>query len=300
MRYLPILLISLLSFSCGHQKADPKKAHEFYAVVAEQISGKKDIDQEFIDKMAAALTTAKEDSTAVINIDELKTLFLLARKNNEEQLTRIEALEEVDNAIGVKKKVLQYLTAFNEAYHIEFPYTIEMLNANTDDRLERINEKLFPKLLAIKNLQVEMDYALNSFQDKYEDKAAAEPRRTGENYEFVKLKDFIFSPATIKEGTKIELLSFSGGDDLRDGKLYYKQFIGIDKTTGDTVRILAIASMQHYDLDKAPRIGSFTKDISIRDQMAAGDLEYIIFNKELADIEKGNYKTAFGILKFDE
>ena len=95
-------------------------------------------------------------------------------------------------------------------------------------------------------------------------------------------------------------MSYSGGDDLSEENIYYKQFIGIDKNNGDTLRVLALAQMQNYDLDKALRIGTYSIDLEVRNQMTPSDKEYIIFNTNQADIEKGNYKTVFGILKFDK
>ncbi len=99
---------------------------------------------------------------------------------------------------------------------------------------------------------------------------------------------------------KLSSCRFQVASKNTDYKIYYKQFIGINKSNGDTLRILALAAMQRYDIDKAPRIGTFKADLPMRNQLTPSENEYIIFNTNQANIEKGNYKTAFGLLSFEE
>jgi hypothetical protein len=114
----------------------------------------------------------------------------------------------------------------------------------------------------------------------------------------VKYSDLNYPKATIPDGTAIELISYSGGD-CSDTEMRYKQFIGVNQSNNDTVRILAICQAQQYDIDAAPRIGTF-KGISLHSEtVTAIENEFVIFNKNLSDIERGNYKTAFGILEFN-
>jgi hypothetical protein len=63
--------------------------------------------------------------------------------------------------------------------------------------------------------------------------------RAKQAFEYVLLEQYQFEPATIRPGTEVKLLAFSGG--RRNDKLfiYYYQFIVRDKETGDTLRILA-------------------------------------------------------------
>ena len=53
------------------------------------------------------------------------------------------------------------------------------------------------------------------------------------------LKDFGYRFDTIGSGSEIKILDFSGGKKSLKNNFYYSQFIGIEKSTGDTVRILA-------------------------------------------------------------
>ncbi|MDO6430174.1 hypothetical protein Q4E93_06235 [Flavitalea sp. BT771] len=60
-----------------------------------------------------------------------------------------------------------------------------------------------------------------------------------DGYSTILLKEYRYVPARLSSGTEIEILGFSGGKDGRKGDVYYSQFIGKEKGSGDTVRILA-------------------------------------------------------------
>lgn len=302
MRNIILVSFSLLLFlsSCKQSKVESRKALKFYDDVNAQILLNRAVQQKFIDQLTSAILAIKENKDTIIDNKELLILLKDCESKNIIREKNIELLTEVDNSIDLKKYTLNYVRTFNDAYQNEFPKVIRIMAENRDDRFERAKELLFPQLQLIKERETEMINAQNIFYSKYETVSISKPERTGSDYSFVKLKDFAFTPATLKEGASIELLSFSGGDDLAENKVYYKQFIGIDQSTGDTLRILALAGMQQYDLDKAPRVGTYSTDLPIRNQLTPGDNEYIIFNTNQADIEQGNYKTVFGILKFDE
>ncbi len=290
----------LLLVSCKQYKADSKKAAEFYESVHQQMIANKEKQRQFVDKMAMTLLSLKDNPDIIIDTEELQSLLVASKEKNYEREKNIEKFEEIDKDIDLKQKTLDYIKVFNNAYRDEFPKTIHIFSEKSADRFERAKEILNLKLQLIKEKQVEMENAFEEFKEKYTENSQTYHKLTEPDFEFVKLKDFVFTPATISKGTKIELLSFSGGDDYSGETIYYKQFIGIDKSTGDTLRILALAPMQDYDVDKASRIGTYTIDLPMRTQMTASENEYIIFNKNHADTEKGNFKTVFGILTFDE
>ncbi|MBS0646411.1 MAG: hypothetical protein JSR97_07440 [Verrucomicrobia bacterium] len=302
MRITIALFISLLIFlsSWGQTVKDSKKAFEFYDLVNKQIALGKPSQQEFIDKLTTSLLTIKENKNALIDTRELQTLFDFAKATNEERQKELEKISEFDTDLNYKGITMDYFKSYNGLYENEIPKAIKIFVEQSEDRFERVGNLLMPKLKITKQKELALKQAQNDFKAKYESLSKTEPKRTGSDYEFIKLKDFKFTATTIKEGTKLELLSYSGGDDLLEENIYYKQFIGIDKTNGDTLRVLALAQMQHYNLNKALRIGTYTTDLPVRSQMTPSDKEYIIFNTNQADIEKGNYKTVFGILKFDE
>jgi hypothetical protein len=302
MKITAALFISLSIFlsSCDQAVKDSKKAFEFYDLVNKQIALGIPKQQGFIDKLTSSLLTIRDNKNAVIDTKELQALFDLAKTTNEERQIDLEKISEFDTDLNYKSVTMDYFKSYNGLYQDEIPKAIKIFGEKSDDRFERVGNLLMPKLKITKQKELLLKQAQTDFKTKYETSSKSETRRTGSDYEFIKLKDFKFTTATINEGTKIELLSFSGGDDLSEENIYYKQFIGIDKTNGDTLRILALAQMQQYDLGKALRIGTYTIDLRVRNQMTPSDKEYVIFNTNQADIEKGNYKTVFGILKFDE
>jgi hypothetical protein len=133
-------------------------------------------------------------------------------------------------------------------------------------------------------------------------------KTSGPDFEYVKFEDFKYEPAQIAPQTQVQVLSFSGGKACDPNTTYYYQFIGINTTNGDTVRILSPCQKVPDGLQ--PETGGFTpwdSTSSLVDQalemVKAEKMEnkkrYIVFNKHLADIEKGNYKTAIGTLGFN-
>jgi len=128
------------------------------------------------------------------------------------------------------------------------------------------------------------------------------------SFDYVKLKDFKYQKAVIATGTEIQILSFSGGKECGSEESYYYQFIGIDKSNGDTVRILA--PCQVVDLNLKPSMGSYTPWDSTESMVNKALREngesdfinentFVVFNKQNARLESKNYKTAIGLLVFD-
>lgn len=158
-----------------------------------------------------------------------------------------------------------------------------------------------PKLAITKQKELALKQAQKNFEAKYERTVKPNSIRTNGDYEYVKLKHLKYKLTDIKDGTKIELMSFSGGDSKNgEDRIYYKQFIGINQSNGDTVRILALAAMQDYDFEKAQRIGTFKNFRPNGNEIVTSENEFIIFNRNQARVENGNYKIAFGLLEFAE
>lgn len=122
-------------------------------------------------------------------------------------------------------------------------------------------------------------------------------------YEYIPLEEYKYTAATIKDGSSINILSFSGGKMCDEKNLYYVQFIAIDSLTNDTVRIFSACTTYQEDF---PRTGSFNNTTSndAAQQLVEkglqknGKNQYVVFNKDNAGIEKGNYKTTFGTVGF--
>ena len=132
-------------------------------------------------------------------------------------------------------------------------------------------------------------------------------RNSDPNFDYVELRDFKYQKALLATGTEIQILSFSGGKECSPKESYYYQFIGIDKSTGDTVRILA--PCQKIDLNLNPSVGSYTpwdstESIINKELRQNGESNFIsenifvVFNKQNAILEKREFKTAIGSLSF--
>ena len=129
------------------------------------------------------------------------------------------------------------------------------------------------------------------------------------DFDYVKLKDFKFTKAELKPLSEIELLSVSGGKQCTGTEIYFYQFVGIDKATGDTVRILS--PCQTYDEVKAPRTGTyipmddspeginkFTGNVE-KGSAVDSDHFFVVINKKHFT-ETRNYKTVIGGIGFKD
>lgn len=295
-----VALLFLLLSSCKQSYVDTDKAYEFYETLTNQIAVNSPVQQEFIDKLNHAILKVKEKNDAIIDTKELTQLLEDSKSKNSENLRIVEGLVEFDEDLEFKGKTMEYLQAFSAAYQNEIPRVIHIFANAGENKYERAKDVLFPKLKVIKTKDRQMKKVQAAFKMKYEELANSQStRRTGSDYEYVKVKDFQVDTTQMEDGAKIKLLSYSGGGSPDGNLIYYKQFIGIQETTGDTLRILAFAGLQNYDLENPARIGTFRKHSLFENKVTGGENEYIIFNKNQTRIEKGNYKTVFGILEFD-
>jgi hypothetical protein len=156
-------------------------------------------------------------------------------------------------------------------------------------------------------------------------------------YEKQPLKAFSDSITELPSGMAIELLAYSGGEvDKKGDGVDYCQFIGVDKTAGDTVRILAtvinvegagedgkgvLTPATMYDFDKGIRDATFkvpTEDdkrmIAMMPALQGGQpdaaklslVEKDTAVNEYVLIPQGepffsrHYKTVVGILSFKQ
>lgn len=149
------------------------------------------------------------------------------------------------------------------------------------------------------------------------------------------LKEFADSVTSIPSGTEIELLAYSGGETKSDG-VDYCQYIGFDKTAGDTVRVLAAAISVEgasengksvltpattYDFDKGVRDAIFkvpTDDdkkmiammpalqggqpdaAKLDSAVSGGGVNEYVFIPQREPFFARHYKTVVGILSFKE
>ena len=150
------------------------------------------------------------------------------------------------------------------------------------------------------------------------------------------MNEYKFEPSGIKPGSPVSILAFSGGKGSKDKKLYYSQFIVVDRASGDTTRILAamisvdsvpgsVSEMftpaGEFDGKKGILDASFeapgdnnrmmlnivanmpagadAKNLTTTDITdTTGQKEYVLINKNADIFLSRKYKTAKGILRF--
>jgi hypothetical protein len=155
------------------------------------------------------------------------------------------------------------------------------------------------------------------------------------NYMRQPLREFQDMLVSLPSGTAISILAYSGGDVVKkNDELNYCQFIGINQTSGDTIRILAAAinveeaskggkpvltPSTTYDFDKGIRDATFKVPtdndqmmIKMMSEMQAGNVaenagakkdgaikEYIMIPEGVPFFTR-HFKTALGILSFNQ
>ncbi len=60
-----------------------------------------------------------------------------------------------------------------------------------------------------------------------------------QDFEYIPLNDYNYTPAKVDAGTAMRVIGWSGGKDSDKDNIYYCQFITINSSNGDTVRVLA-------------------------------------------------------------
>jgi hypothetical protein len=303
MRVKKIFLFRFLGFcvflyGCGQSKKNAEEARNIYMAITKALASNKLEQDNFMKILVAKMMLAKEKPSETIVTKDLEAAYEITLQKGKDREKEITAIKEFDGKIAIKAIALDYAKHFNHTLDDEFAKVVSILKSSSRNRFDSCSKILKPILEELSNEQNTFKAVLKSFREEYEPKANEESKETSADYELVKLKDYKYTEIKIEEGTKIKLLSFSGGTDFIDEKVLYKQFIGINLTTNDTIRILALSTVQQYDFDKKPRIGIYKKDFSIRENMVAGGVEFIVFNENQVEYEKGNYKTAFGILDF--
>ena len=162
----------------------------------------------------------------------------------------------------------------------------------------------------------------------------------GQKIEFTPLNETSFVMDSIRGGTLLDLIAYSGGKKNTKDDIYYYQFIAVNKENGDTIRVLStiisvpdekdpankiysptsqydpkkrILSTIYYSQDSSHRIAidmsGITAYVDNRDTNISrmlstlenpGKKNEFVVINKSIDIFQRNYKTVFGVLHFDE
>ena len=121
-------------------------------------------------------------------------------------------------------------------------------------------------------------------------------------FDYKPLEECHFDMTTVEHGTNFNILAYSGGKECTKDTKYYYQFIGINQSTQDTMRILS--ACQGYRFGKDPRMVSYIKinEDKLNDALKTiyeehginQETKLVTFNNEMPKIGEGNYKTVIG------
>lgn len=296
MLYRYIVIICLVSIAaCGRKKSNAVAAYLFFDEVNKELRADKAIQQRCIDRLMNIILLIDNNPDADINFQEAHQLLDNAKAANKLRIENISRVEEYDKNVDYKNKVLDYMNHLQVFYEKNAKEFLLLLEDKPVKDIEKLKIMLQPALLKVKEKEKIMKEAQEEFNYRYK-REESETGRVPGDCEAVPLPEVQMEKTVIPFGTKIGLISFSGCDCPE--QTAYIQFIGVNTSTGDTVRILSPCLAQDYDVEKAPRTGTFINFTDIDANAVVANV-VVLFNKNLAVIEKKNYKTAFGQLAFE-
>lgn len=298
LRLFLALTITIIVFpSCKQPKTSVEKiiaARSYFDSITYQYKLTKALNQKIIDKATEIILIIK-DKTSTIDTKEIKFLIDSAKANNNSAIRNIEKITEIDEAIGYKSVVIEYLMLFSTFYNTELKDLLKLVEEKDEDAHTKGSKFMLPKLKMIKDKEFDFVNTREAFRVKYPVGSDGNIH-TNPDFEFVNFSDFKYEEANLNEGEEISLISYSGGKDCDTETKYYEQFIGISKSREDTVRILV--PCQSYDDDNISGIGYYRKIVSDSIHNTFLGKSLIVFNKHLTNIEKKDFKTAVGVLVF--
>ena len=171
MRYnlSTLLLTALFLVSCGAaNEAKRAAALDFYGKMQAAMVFYHDQQQLFIDKSTQAIFAIQSGGKP--DTKELRSLLDSAIDGNRSRYNMIVNIPEVDEEIGYKQKLLDYVEVFNTAYSKEFKDFIAMVESDmtVEEKGDHMEKHLKPKLLLIKEKEKAMLEAKEKMQAKYD------------------------------------------------------------------------------------------------------------------------------------
>jgi hypothetical protein len=158
------------------------------------------------------------------------------------------------------------------------------------------------------------------------------------DFVYIPLEEYKYEQAIIQPGTELELLAFSGGKKEFGEEIYYYQFLVLDKSTGDTLRIMTpLISVDEtagsetkthttpfqYDPEKRittayyePMDSSKNLLLNASNLIKNGEVDstadlsrlmtqidkkqFVVVNKSMPEFVNPRFRSAIGILNFKE
>jgi hypothetical protein len=162
-----ILLIFIISNSCRNDNRNITTARSFYDSIQKEYSLDRAIQQPVLDSLAKIAVFMKNNPNAKIDTVSFKKYIENAKLNSIQTISKIEKINEIDEKINYKSKVLAHLMSINSFYNNELPEFIKMLNQDNKEKYIQAAKFIMPKLKLIKQKEIEYITAKDIFNSKY-------------------------------------------------------------------------------------------------------------------------------------
>ena len=291
------MFIALL-FSCTSKKVDTARAYLFYDSVNTELNKNSYYRGLLIDTAQAMLSAIQENEDARFDTKPIRDLLEDMRAYSDIQRKNIEKITEIDKEINYKEKALISLKTFNDFFETEYEEFLKIIDDTSGDRFERSKKVLLSKLVMATGKGKELAEASRLFESKYpKDEQMTKKENNSELFSFKKLSELNFQMIKIPEGTEVSVFSYSGGNCSEIDNIYH-QFIGIDQSTNDTIRVLTLCQSLDREISGEPRFGIF-KEVTPFSNTGHTKESFVVFNARMEDLETRNYKTVVGMLDFE-
>lgn len=109
----------------------------------------------------------RDNKNAVVDTAVLQSLFEVAKMKNLERQRNLEKIAEFDTIVNYKTVVMSYFKSYNELYKIEIPESILLFGGKSEDRFEKVSNLVLPKLKIVKEKELNLKKAQETFKSKY-------------------------------------------------------------------------------------------------------------------------------------
>lgn len=162
-----LLLLIVVGNSCQNNRQDITSARSFYDSIQKEYSLNWAIQQPVIDSLVKVGIDMKNDPSAKIDSITFKEYIENSKLKNQETISKIGKINEVDEEISLKSKVLEHLLSISYFYDNGIPEFIKILNQDNKEKYKEAATLLLPKLKVLKEKELEYASAKNIFNSKY-------------------------------------------------------------------------------------------------------------------------------------
>jgi tetratricopeptide (TPR) repeat protein len=143
------------------------QAIAFFDSMNRAIDQARPTQQTFIDKLTFSIIELSEKGRTSIDIKQLKIDLDSAILAGEQELARIEKVNEIDKKINYRQNVLDYILLRNSIYKNEFRESLGFLEKAEAKGFKMRSEEILNRLLQLKNLELEFKQSQRNFKNKY-------------------------------------------------------------------------------------------------------------------------------------